>query len=123
VTFYSHTLYLLCISFVISVSVINMSRNRKRSAVPKSIKLLLLDSFIGSALGGKQAEPIAVDGHGQGEELKEADSDDHQIIQVTSAAKAHIAQNEWIRLAIVIDRLAFVIYIIVFALMGFLHFV
>jgi hypothetical protein len=121
VTFYSHTLYLLCISFVISVSVINMSRNRKRSAVPKSIKSLLLDSFIGSALGGKQAEPIAVEG--QGEELKEADSDDHQIIQVNPATKAHIAQSEWIRLATVIDRLAFVIYIIAFVLMGFLHFV
>ncbi|KAG5679171.1 hypothetical protein PVAND_008761 [Polypedilum vanderplanki] len=116
VTFYSNTLYLLCISFIISVIVINMSRNRKRSPVPKSIKSFFLDGFIGGIFGGKQGDTVA---DSQAEELKE--SEDHHIIQMTATSpKIH---NEWIRLAIVIDRLAFVIYIIVFILMGFLHFV
>lgn len=121
VTFYSHTLYLLSISFIISVIVINLSRNRCNTGVPKGLKSFFIDGFLGSLLGGKQADFI--DNHA--EELKEtpSDSDDHHIIHVTATAKAHAAQNEWIRLAIVIDRLAFVIYAIAFILMGILHFV
>lgn len=126
-TFYSHTLYLLCASFVISTIVINLSRNRKRGGVPNSIKAIFLDGFIGKTFGGVQADPII--NETQTEELKDTpfeehrSSDDHQIIQASTKTKAHLIQNEWIRLAIIIDRITFIIYILIFIIMGFFHFV
>lgn len=129
VTFYSHTLYLLCLSFIISVIVINMSRNRKYSPLPASLKAIFLDGFIGKVFGSSQSNAIVIES--QSEELKEApfeengQSDDHHMIQMRSntSSKAHLIQNEWIRLARVIDRIAFVIYVIIFILMGFIHFI
>lgn len=125
VTFYSHTLNLLCISFVISVIVINLSRNRKQYAVPHSIKANILDGFIGKALVGAQPAPLSAENHS--EELRETpfeehhQSDDHQIIQTPS--KPNAIQNDWVRLAVVIDRLTFFIYVFLFIIMGFLHFI
>lgn len=127
VTFYSHTLYLLCISFIISVTVINMARNRKQYAIPHSIKTNILDGFIGKMFGSSQPAPIV--GENQSEEMHDVPfednktSDDHEIIQVTSKYKANIMQNEWIALAIIIDRIAFFVYILIFIIMGFLHFI
>lgn len=127
VTFYSHTLFLLCISFVISVIVINLSRNRKQYAVPHSIKAHILDGFIGKVLVGRQAEPLSTEN--QSEELRETPfeenrhSDDHQIIQAPPNTKPYLIQNEWIRFATVIDRLTFFIYVFAFIIMGFLHFI
>jgi hypothetical protein len=127
VTFYSHTLYLLCVSFIISVIVTNISRNRKQYAVPHSIKANILDGFIGKTLGGVQPDPLVSEGHA--EELRETPfeeqrhSDDHQIIQAPSSTKPNLIQNEWIRLAVIIDRISFFIYIFVFIAMGFLHFI
>ena len=126
VTFYSHTLYLLSISFVISVIVINMSRNRKQYAVPHSIKTNILDGFIGRTLGGcAQNDPAGVINHV--EEMRETPfeehSDDHQIIQTPTNIKPIAIQADWIRLAQVIDRVTFFIYVFVFIIMGFLHFI
>lgn len=105
-----------------------MSRNRKQYAVPHSIKANILDGFIGKLLGGVQAEqPTSNENHS--EEMRETPfeehrhSDDHQIIQTLSDAKPNLAQNEWIQLAIFIDRLTFFIYIFIFISMGFLHFI
>jgi hypothetical protein len=107
-----------------SVIVINFSRNRKQYAIPHSIKSKILDGFIGKALGGVQ--PV-VENHA--EELRETpfeehrSSDDHQIIQTPSNVKPIVNQADWIRLAIIIDRVTFFIYIFIFITMGFLHFI
>lgn len=102
-----------------------MSRNRKQYAVPHSIKANILDGFIGKALVGSQPEPLAAENHS--EELREVEehrhSDDHQIIQTPPNTKPYQAHSDWIRLAIVIDRSMFFIYVLVFIAMGFLHFV
>lgn len=127
VTFYSHTLYLLCVSLIISIIVINISRNRKQYAVPHSIKENILEGFIGKILGGVQPEPLNNGNHA--EELKETpfeehrSSDDHQIIQTSLNAKSTVNQNSWIQLAIIIDRITFFIYVFIFIVMGFLHFI
>lgn len=130
VTFYSHTLYLLCFSLIISVIVINMSRNRKQCAVPRLIKANILDGFIGKLLAGaSHAEPSTVENHS--EELRETPfeehlhSDDHQIIQTPAktTSKSHGTHNEWIRLAVIVDRATFFVYVFVFIGMGFLHFI
>lgn len=130
VTFYSHTLYLVCISFIISVIVINMSRNRKYSPLPASIKAVFLDGFIGKIFGSSNSQSSAITMENRPEELKETpidehrQSDDHHIIQMNNlSSKAQLIQYEWIRLARVIDRFAFVTYIIIFILMGFTHFI
>lgn len=122
VTFYSHTLYLLCVSLVISVIVINMSRNHKQYAVPHSIKTNILDGFIGRTLGG--SDPVSVIDHV--EEMRETpfeSSDDHQIIQTPTNIKPIAIQADWVRLARVIDRVTFFIYVFIFIIMGFLHFI
>lgn len=127
VSFYSHTLFLLCISFTISVIVINLSKNRKQYAVPHSIKANVLEGFIGKVLVG--SEPEALSTETQSEELRETPfeehrhSDDHQIIQSPANTKPNQIHNEWIRLAIFIDRLTFFIYVFTFVIMGFLHFI
>lgn len=127
VTFYSHTLYLLCFSLIISVIVINLSRNRKQYAVPHSIKANILDGFIGKALGGVQPSSVEVENHA--EELRETpfeehrSSDDHQIIQTPSTTKPIMISADWIRLAVIIDRFTFLVYVFVFIIMGFLHFI
>lgn len=104
-----------------------MSRNRKQCAVPHSIKANILDGFIGKTLGGSQPDPPSAEAHS--EEMRETPfeehrhSDDHQIIQAPVNEKPNQKQNEWIRLAIIIDRAAFFIYILIFIIMGFLHFI
>lgn len=105
-----------------------MSRNRKQYAVPHSIKANILDGFIGKALGGAQPEPLSGENHS--EELRETPfeeqrhSDDHQIIQTPlKALNPRSIQNEWIRLAIIIERATFFIFVFVFFMMGFLHFI
>lgn len=130
VTFYSHTLYLLCFSFVISVIVINISRNRKHYAVPRSIKRNILEGCIGKMFGG--GEPRRAAG---GNEDDEEDQQETQLNQASNSDEQKITQSslslnsfdnhqlQWIRLAKVIDRAAFVIYLFVYVFIGALHFV
>lgn len=48
----------------------------------------------------------------------------HVVAQTPTKTKAaYLIQNEWIRLAIIIDRIAFIVYVIIFILMGFIHFI
>lgn len=102
-----------------------MSRNRKHSPLPTSMKAIFLDGFIGKTFGSSQ--PNTIIGGNQAEELKKApfeeNDDDDQIIQTNIRRKAQLIQNEWIHLASIIDRIAFVIYVIIFILMGFIHFI
>lgn len=114
---------MLCVSFIISVIVINLARNRKQYALPHSIKTNILDGYIGKFFG--RTQPIG--GEHQSEELHDVPfeenktADDHEIIQMTTKSKANALQNEWISLAIIIDRVVFFIYILIFIFMGFLH--
>ncbi|CAO1367240.1 unnamed protein product [Diamesa hyperborea] len=123
VIFYSHTLYLLCISTIISVSVINLSRNKQQKALPRFIKVKILDGNVGKIFGNS----ITVDSNA--DELRDAPfediatSDDHQMIQVPTKNKSTAIHNEWIALAVIIDRITFFIYLMIFLLMGFFHFV
>jgi hypothetical protein len=104
--------------------VINLSRNRKQNALPHSIKSKILDGFIGRTLVGQAASDSS-----EAEELREVpfeenkSSDDHRIIQTSTNVKAISIQADWIRLAIVIDRATFFIYVFIFIAMGFLHFI
>ncbi|CAO1319692.1 unnamed protein product [Diamesa serratosioi] len=124
VIFYSHTLYLLCISTIISVSVINLSRNKKQKAVPHFIKTKILNGIIGKIFGNS----ITIDSNVV-DELRDAPfediptADDHQMIQVPTKNKSTAIHNEWYSLAIIVDRITFFIYLIIFLLMGFFHFV
>jgi hypothetical protein len=94
--------------------------------MPHSIKANLMDGFIGKLLVSDKTTEEQEEKHST--ELRETpfeehrNSDDHQIIQASANEKQpKIAQNDWIRLALVIDRLAFFIYVFIFVAMGFLH--
>lgn len=106
-----------------------MSRNRKQYAVPHSIKSTILDGFIGKALCAVPAESAANENHS--EELRETPfeehrhSDDHKIIEVSanSVKSSHSTHSDWIRLATIVDRSTFFVYVVLFVGMGFLHFI
>lgn len=124
VTFYSHTLYLLCASFVISVIVINLSRNPKANALPSSLKKGLLDGFIGRCLSASSDTNKSIREDQVEKALEENKiNDGHHVVLPTNTKAAHLIQNEWIRLAIIIDRIAFIVYVIIYILMGFIHFI
>lgn len=106
-----------------------MSRNRKQYAVPHSIKSNILDGFIGKALCAVPVESAVNENHS--EELRETPfeenrhSDDHKIIEVStnSVKSSRSTHSDWIRLATIIDRFTFFVYVVLFVGMGFLHFI
>lgn len=105
------------------MSVINLSRNKQQKALPRFIKVQILDGNVGKIFGNS----ITVDNNA--DELRDAPfediatSDDHQMIQVPTKNKSTAIHNEWIALAVIIDRITFFIYLMIFLLMGFFHFV
>lgn len=123
--FYSHTLYLLCASFVISVIVINLSRNPKTNALTSSWMKSLLEGFIGRCLSASSDTNKSIREDQVEKALEENKiNDGHHVAQTPTNTKAvHLIQSEWIRLAIIIDRIAFIVYVIIFILMGFIHFI
>lgn len=121
-TFYSHTLYLLSVSFILSVIVINLARTEKSRAV-SGIGRKILEGFLGKSLGGKQVVDPIKENQVEAPLVENKNNDERHNIHTPTDTKAHFIQNEWIRLAITIDRTAFIIYLIIFILMGFYHFV
>lgn len=106
---------------------INFSRNHKQNPVPHSIKTNILDGFIGKLLGGGRVQTESSE-EKRVEELREAPFDEHKtssdhIVQMSTNVKASSNQADWIRLAVVIDRATFFIYVFIFIVMGFLHFI
>lgn len=134
VTFYSHTLYLICLSFVISVIVINISRNQKHFAMPRWIRANILEGCIGKLFGGGAPTPPAADD----DEDEEAELRQHQMRhqshdeqKITQSSLSLTASNElvdtvqaqYIRLAKVIDRAAFVVFSLFYITMGALKYI
>jgi hypothetical protein len=110
------------VSFILSALVINLSRSPKSRAV-SGVGKIILEGFLGKALGGRQPEPIK-ENQVEAPLVETRGIDErHNNIHTPTDTKAHLIQNEWIRLAITIDRTAFIIYLIIFILMGFYHFV
>jgi hypothetical protein len=95
----------------------------KTKPVSKSIKSAILDGFIGKVFGGSAHNTTVIENHNETPFEDHVGSEDTKIMQTPTHTKATLIQNDWIRLAIVIDRIFFVIYVILFILMGFLHFI
>jgi hypothetical protein len=121
VRFYSSTLYLISFSFVVSVIVINFSRNRKPYGVNKYIKDNVINSKIGAIFGssltfvGQQQKGTNKTEEEDGPATNEMQSfsEDNKLIDNQ--------QNDWIVLAVIIDRIAFLIYLIIFIICGLFH--
>ncbi|KAL7012589.1 hypothetical protein ACKWTF_014944 [Chironomus riparius] len=105
VSFYSQTLYLLSASLIISAFVINISRKKGHKALPSFIKTIFLDNFVETIFACKS---------------KAAEKAEHTVEDGNAGENA---TKDWIRFAVVIDRIAFVVYVIIFICMGFFHFV
>lgn len=106
VSFYSQTLYLLSASLIISAFVINISRKKTHAALPSFIKTIFLNNIVEKIFAckvkaGEKAENAVEEGN----------------------VSAENATKDWIRFAVVIDRIAFVVYVVAFICMGFFHFV
>lgn len=106
VSFYSQTLYLLSASLIISAFVINISRKKTHAALPSFIKAIFLDNIVEKVFACK---------------VKAAEKVENAVEEGNVSAEN--ATKDWIRFAVVIDRIAFVVYVIAFICMGFFHFV
>lgn len=133
-TFYSHTLYLICLSFVISVIVINISRNQKHYAMPRWIRANILEGCIGKLFGGGAPKPPAADDDEDEEtelrqhQMRHQSHDEQKITQSSLSLTASnelvdTVQAQYIRLAKVIDRAAFVVFILFYIVMGLLKYI
>lgn len=100
VTFYSTTFYLVAVSTILSVIVLRITRSRQCHSVPRLLKSQL-DGCLGSVLG------VSSSGNLPSEEDKEASGGDVPI---------NTKQNDWCRLAALIDRLAFIVYLVIFVI-------
>ncbi|XP_001652011.2 acetylcholine receptor subunit alpha-like 1 [Aedes aegypti] len=96
VTFYSTTFYLVAISTILSVIALRMTRNKHCRAVPRPLKGQL-DGCLGSVLGVGNTSQLDDEKETVGEEVS-----------------VNSKQRDWCRLATLLDRLAFVVYLIVF---------
>lgn len=96
VTFYSATFYLVAISTILSVIALRITRGKHCHSVPRALKSQL-DGCLGSVLGVSTPDRL---------------EDDKET--VNGEVFVHTKQNEWCRLATLLDRLAFVVYLILF---------
>ncbi|PSN48328.1 hypothetical protein C0J52_03410 [Blattella germanica] len=135
VLFYSSSLYLVCIATVVSVVVMNLARNFHATPMPWIIKNLLT-GWLGHILGlghliaqAKSLHHNMMSGHA--EELREQQasvfedhdhmgnsSDDRQMISPRSRASS---QHDWVLLAAAIDRIAFLVYSLLFAILAIVY--
>ena len=82
-----------------------------------------MEGFIGRNLSGKQIEAIKENQVEAPLVENNKNSDEHNNIKIPIELKDSSIRNDWVRVAVAIDRIAFIIYLIIFILMGFYHFV
>uniref|UniRef100_A0A8D8FSZ1 Neuronal acetylcholine receptor subunit alpha-7 n=1 Tax=Culex pipiens TaxID=7175 RepID=A0A8D8FSZ1_CULPI len=103
VTFFSTTLYLVAFGTILSVIVLRMSRTKHADPVPHVFKKQL-DGCLGSVLGVGSGSLSSI-------EDKEA----------AAGEIGDAKQRDWCRLAGFIDRLAFVVYLVIFIISAVYH--
>lgn len=124
---YCVTLYLVCFALVLGVVVIKISRNQNKKGSVPSLCRTVIDSWYGSLLGvtnpraSQKSSQELKDGHFDDNQTS---SDDHQIINSTNVHQSSSAENEfyWSLLGTLIDRTAFVVFLVIFVVMTLKHF-
>lgn len=130
VLFYSTSLFMVCFSVIISVAVLNLSRTKRIVAVPWLIrklihgpvgKLLLLN---GQARCTKES-PMGLTSEEGAEEEHPDDggrfaADNRQIVADRDQGRGGY-QQDWIVLATAVDRLAFIVYALVFIVVAIVY--
>ncbi|XP_031617172.1 acetylcholine receptor subunit alpha-type acr-16-like [Contarinia nasturtii] len=121
VLFYSHALYMVCFSMLISVIVINLTRLKHQKVLPWIIKKQL-DGKLGDFLLLDHVNDTENDQQSRSSELREhpfeeATNDEQQIIQQCRRGKNSL-KNDYVKLATAIDRIAFILYLFLFIIFG-----
>uniref|UniRef100_A0AAU6PBI1 Nicotinic acetylcholine receptor alpha3 n=1 Tax=Protohermes xanthodes TaxID=1452977 RepID=A0AAU6PBI1_9NEOP len=127
VLFYSSSLYLVCFAIIISVIVMHISRTQHTTALPWFIKKPL-SGWLGKVLGLQTTpNPTLLTHRVNAEELREQNSvtfdeqnsaDDHQMIASTPKP---VSQQDWILFAMAIDRIFFLFYSFLFAILAIVY--
>lgn len=112
-------------STIISIIVLNISRNKHEYEVPRFIKSHL-DGTIGIVLGLHHVynPPVHLQNNINAEELRESNfedhttSEDHHMIQPIIS---NSSQCDWILLATAIDRVSFFIFGFVYAILAIVY--
>ncbi|XP_026464536.1 acetylcholine receptor subunit alpha-type acr-16-like [Ctenocephalides felis] len=126
VLFYSSSLIMVTFSLIIAVVVLNLARTKHSAPLPWTIKNML--NCLGPWLGLKhfmQEPPVPCN---RPEELREqpnasnfdemTSTDDRQMIAPSSASKQPALYQDWLLLAAALDRVGFLVYCFVFAIMA-----
>lgn len=98
------------------MTVINFARNKKQYGVSKFVKDKIINGKIGSIVG--KPSPITQTKSSIDEET--SGNDRHTFTEDKPNSDNH--QNDWIHFAIIIDRIAFLIYLIIFLVLGLFHY-
>lgn len=135
VLFYSSSLYMVCIAMIVSVVVVNLARNQHVTPLPWVIKNLLT-GWLGQILGlGHIIAQTSALHHnmmsGNAEELREQQAavfDDHDHMGNSSDDRQMItprprssSQQDWVLLAAAIDRITFLLYCLLFAILAIVY--
>jgi nicotinic acetylcholine receptor len=109
---YSTLLYSVVASLVIGVIVISLARKQRRSNIP-AIFRGLIDSWYGSLLGLRTVSATP----SKAEELKDAPFDETEASQIVSSPED--GQNSyWLSLAKLIDRSAFLLFLVFYIVLA-----
>ncbi|XP_046663742.1 acetylcholine receptor subunit alpha-like 2 isoform X2 [Homalodisca vitripennis] len=121
VEFYAYNLILVCLSVVVSVVSVSLSRRPRTRPVPWAINQLLssrLASFLG--LGDTKNKFMSMYPRQDSEELHErslVDRDRTESVDTTSQQSLNCSR-EWILLAAAVDRVMFFVYLAIFIFMA-----
>ncbi|XP_012266421.2 acetylcholine receptor subunit alpha-like 2 isoform X1 [Athalia rosae] len=132
VHFYSYSLYLVSISLIISVTVINMSKSNNRRPLPWRVKQFLV-GWLGKVLwlddvvqlvkaqranvGEEMRESHTADGnHSISGPLSNSNFDDGDRQNILTPPKS--SQLEWTLAAMAVDRIAFILYCLIFIILA-----
>ncbi|KAF5302237.1 hypothetical protein FQA39_LY10276 [Lamprigera yunnana] len=128
VLFYSSSLYVVCFSMLVSILVIWLSRTRHNRSLPWIIKKPLtgiLGRFLGlshyineTSLNMQRVTNEEMRDHQVTDFEEHQTSDDHQFIgSITKTPKQH----DWILFAAAIDRISFIFYSFLFAILAIVY--
>ncbi|KAF4524650.1 hypothetical protein B566_EDAN013759 [Ephemera danica] len=125
VVFYSSSLVLVTLALLVSIAVINIARYPRRTPLPWPLRHALT-GWLGRVLclGVTSLHHVSLGGGGStsGEELREAGDDTAGVgedqLHIISGASSTSTQLDWLLLATAIDRFAFGLYCIVFAILA-----
>ncbi|XP_055597067.1 neuronal acetylcholine receptor subunit alpha-5-like isoform X1 [Uranotaenia lowii] len=120
VLFFSNSLYLTAFSLIISVMVVNMVKSKHRNPIHPYVKAFVdLPGINVLIWTGNDSKKPALDEEDWSRELRTESLARESCSSADEATQAHVGiQQDWIRFAVVLERILFVIYVFIYSIMA-----